>query len=167
MEVLKMALVHEFILVSKENHNPFDFSTIKRNDSGKIIINASKLVDVVEMSDELVSYLMDFFNWIPSSGESNVNQSYGLNYHGITCILNENRLLFGKIFGLLTDLYSLAPETFKLKGEFCWEKDNTDTGRYEFITLNRKDVVGVLKRMAAWSGEMEKDHSLYIVHMGV
>ncbi len=162
-----MALVHEFILVSKEAHARFDFSTTIRNDSGKIIVEDSKLVDVLEINDELVTYLMDFFNWIPTSCGLNVEKSSGLNYHGITYIFNENRLIFGKIFRLLSDLFSVAPETFKLKGDFCWEEGNKDSGAYEFITLNKEDVVNILKKMAIWSELMEKNHNLYVVHMGI
>ena len=91
----------------------------------------------------------------------------GLNYHGITCISNDNGLLFGKIFGALADLFSVAPETFKLKGDFCWEEGNVDSGTYEFITLEKEDVVSILGKMTLWGEMMQKNHNLYVVHMGI
>lgn len=83
----------------------------------------------------------------------------GLNYHGITYISNENRLLFGKIFGALANLFSVAPETFKLRGEFYWEEGNTDTDKYEGVNM--------LKKMGKWGKDMEKNKDLYVVHMGI
>lgn len=162
-----MALMHEFLLVSKKDHNSFNISAIIRNDSGKIIIKESNLIDVVEIDDELISYLFDFFNWIPTSYHKKSDKSFGLNYYGMTYIPNNSNLYLKKIFGALEDLFSIAPETFELKGSFCWKGDSEDLGTYEYNTFIKQEVMGVLKKMISWSEYMITDHNLYIVHMGI
>jgi len=162
-----MALIHEMILVSKQNFEDFDFSKLKRNQLGKIIVDDSKIIDLLEVTDDLINYLADFLNWIPTSIDLNKKNSFGLNYHGVTYILNEDSELIGKLFNSLVNLFSIPQKKIKLTGEFCWQDENLGSGEYEVIVLDKEDTINIFKKVASWAKKMEDDCNLYIVHMGV
>jgi hypothetical protein len=61
-----MALIHDFLLVSKAHIEPCDYDKLKRDNNGKLIVEAPAIVDFYEIHDSLILYLSDFINWIPS-----------------------------------------------------------------------------------------------------
>lgn len=101
-----MNLTHEFFLISSD----FEF-----NDRYEWYrTNRYKWEEQVELSDDIIQYMMDFLAWVPSYNPETKEYGNGLNYYGVTVIhklgaekpirvfdkllklINEEEILFGE-----------------------------------------------------------------------
>ncbi|MED1946283.1 MULTISPECIES: hypothetical protein [Brevibacillus] len=139
-----MGLTHEFYLVRSENENePFE---------------------TVVLSDNLVLYIWDSLRWIPSFNPSTQENQTGLNYHGITIIRHEGANLLKDICLNWSRLFSLAPSTFRLTGDFVM--DENGNGAYEKWNCTRDELTKTLSALAAIA-ERAFHENYNIVHHGI
>ncbi|MGG4442311.1 coproporphyrinogen III oxidase [Brevibacillus fortis] len=122
-----MGLTHEFFLVRSESDD--------------------EPVEQVVLSDNLVLYIQDSLRWIPSFNPSTQEDYFGLNYHGITLIRHEGANLLKDICLSWSRLFSLAPSTFQLTGDFV--SDDNGNGYYEKLNCTRDDLTKSLLTLAA------------------
>jgi hypothetical protein len=73
-----MSLTHEFFLVNSEFElkDRYEWYRTNRYTWG----------DKAVLSDDIILYMMDFLNWIPSYNPETKENGNGLNYHGLTVI---------------------------------------------------------------------------------
>lgn len=153
-----MALIHEFLLASKDISN----LEITRNANGKINKKKSKIIDMVEVHDDIIQYIFDSLRWIPNSGGSSRDSEYGLYYHGYTNIESNGAAIMRRVFSAWADLFSNAPDQFTIKGTYSIDED-----KFIRITVDRENVVKVLRKVSNFAELVEKDNNLYIMHCGI
>ncbi|GAB1529872.1 coproporphyrinogen III oxidase [Brevibacillus formosus] len=140
----KMGLTHEFYLVRSElEHEP---------------------VETVVLSDNLVLYIWDSLRWIPSFNPSTQENHTGLNYHCITIIRHEGANLLKDICFNWSRLFSLAPSTIQLTGDFVM--DANGNGAYKKWNCTRDDLTKTLSALAAIA-ERAFHENYSIVHHGI
>ena len=161
-----MALIHEFLLVSKQYIEPHEYDKIKR-DNGKLIIEAPAIVDYFEIHDSLILYLSDFINWVPSTNISTNEVMTGLAYYGETGFLDEDSRMLCSLFSSLANLFLLAPEKITLTGSFYWYNDDVKKGQYEKLSYDKKKLINSFEKAASWSDLLAADRDLYIMHLGI
>lgn len=153
-----MALIHEFLLVSKD----FDKFEIIRDDQGKIDKRKSNIIDIAEVHDDIIQYIFDSLRWIPNAGGSSDDIECGLYYHGYTIIDFNGATVMKKVFSSWADLFSNAPGKFTVRGSFSIDED-----KYTRINVDRTNVLKVLRKVSYFSELVEKDNNLYIMHCGI
>src|SRR5690348_15303189 len=72
--------------------------------------------EAVRLDDDLVVYMLDTLNWIPTINPSNPTQwkGWGLNYYGPTVISKVGAPKAARIFGLWADLLDEGPDEYSL-----------------------------------------------------
>lgn len=130
-----MALTHEFFLARSESEN--------------------ESVEKIVLSDNLVLYIWDSLRWIPSYNPSTQESHVGLNYHGITFIRHEGANLLKDICLSWSRLFSLAPSTFQLTGDFVM--DEKGNGDYEKWNCTRN----TLSTLAAIADRASRENYTY------
>jgi hypothetical protein len=164
-----MALTHEFILIPEDTDPLFYLQKLHWNESGDVSINEdSDIYGLVKISDDVILYIMDSLNWIPTFNPSTRKKGYGLNYYGITVIKymedHDGATVAQNIFNSWAELFSHAPETITLKGEFMWEEDGH--GEYEKISINRDEIVASLRTLASFAEQAIRDNK-QVLHCGI
>ncbi|WP_429842752.1 coproporphyrinogen III oxidase [Brevibacillus sp. FIR094] len=139
-----MGLTHEFFLLRSESDD--------------------EPVEQVVLSDNLVLYIWDSFRWIPAFNPSTKENHVGLNYHGITLIRHEGANLLKDICLSWSSLFSLAPSTLQLTGDFVM--DENGNGRYEKLNFTRDDLTKPLTTLAAIADRAFLENYI-IVHHGI
>ncbi|WP_330502631.1 hypothetical protein V2I71_12445 [Peribacillus frigoritolerans] len=129
-----MSLDHEFYLISKSTDIKEFWMHREKNNS---------VIDSVVIQDDMVQYIMDSLEWIPSKNPSlNGNPiDRGINYHGVTLFDKRSSETLISIFSSWKSLIKHAPDQFELTGEFVYgEADNRD-GDYKKLVFNRDEVM--------------------------
>jgi hypothetical protein len=159
-----VGLVHEFLLVPKNKLDSF-YDDYVWDESG---FNAEKsgVTDYIEVDDDLIQYVMDSLNWIPSYNPSKTESGFGLNYYGITLIRQDGALVAKNIFNSWADLFSHGPDVLELRGSFSWEDDNLESGSYETLKFARNDLVGIFRKLALYAEEVLIGE-LNLLHLGL
>ncbi|MDH4423903.1 coproporphyrinogen III oxidase [Bacillus cereus] len=122
--------------------------------------------ECVVLSDELIVYLLDVIHWIPVYYPAKRAEGFGIHYYGITKIEQKGAVVAEQLFSLLISMFSLAPETIELTGQFQWENENDTAGKYEKYVFNRdtlcleiESFIRLLRRVKNAEG--------YILHYGI
>ncbi|GAB6442268.1 MULTISPECIES: coproporphyrinogen III oxidase [Bacillus] len=89
------------------------------------------------MSDEIIVYLLDFIHWIPVYYPAKRAEGFGIHYNGITKIGQQGAVIAEQLFCSLISMFSLAPETIELTGQFQWGNDKNTDGEYERYVFDR------------------------------
>lgn len=160
-----MALQHEFVFVSNEKGelNSEDFSWHDRQFFYK---DGSVVEDCVILSDEIVLYVSDFLQWIPTYDPFRKEKRFGLHYYGITKIENEGAEIAIDLFRSLANLFSLGPEKIELTGSFQWTVDCDTDGEYEQLIFNRDILCADLKSLVKLLHKVKEGEG-YLLHFGV
>ncbi|PEA53611.1 coproporphyrinogen III oxidase [Bacillus pseudomycoides] len=161
-----MALQHEFVFVSneKEELSSKDLDWIEKSFCYK---KRALAEDCVILSDEIVVYLLDFFNWLPTHIPPKKETGFGLHYYGITKIEKEGADIAVNLFRSLIHLFSLAPETIELTGSFQWTFGTEDTnGKYEKLFFNRDILCAQLQSLVMLFHKVKCEEG-YILHFGI
>lgn len=157
-----MALVHKFKLVLKTEENDFYKEKTNRNIQTNVLSNGEQ----IELSDNIILYILDSLNWVPTYSSLDSGMKYGLNYHGMTYITQEGASIMKKIIKSWASLFSNAPEFFEITGLYTWE-DNAEQGKYEKISIKRDEIVDVFTKLAHYAEQVENDDTLCIFHAGI
>ncbi len=159
--------IHEFLLVSKLFIEPFEYEKIKRN-KGKLVVEAPAIVDYYEIHDSLILYLSDFIRWIPSTNIPTNEEILGLSYYGVTGFSNENARMLCSLFSRLKNLFLLAPEKMTLTGSYYWyNDDDVKSGQYEKLRFDKRKLINLFEKAAAWNELLTANNDLYIMHFGI
>lgn len=140
-----MALNHQFIIVDKDSR----------------INYIEDWMDKIEISDNLILYIKDSFEWIETTGIRASSKKTGLDYYGYTIIKTEGIEKLHKILVCWRSLFEKAPEEFILTGNFMPE-ENT----YERNCYIRKEVIKQLKELEVMCNEALTKEA-YILHNGI
>ena len=123
----------------------------------------------VKLDDDLVLYMLDALNWIPSSNPSNPGEwcGYGLNYFGPTVIDKRGAEKAAQVFRLWAALFEAGPEQLELTGSFEWiEGGRPAEGRYATFTEVRETVVESLRNIAALADKAATG-PIVLLHLGI
>jgi len=125
--------------------------------------------NALRVDDDLVVYIQDTLNWIPTINPANPVEwgGYGLNYYGPTVINKAGAAKMARIFHLWAALLQEGPKDVKLRGGYEWTEGETSSGgRYAVITAPRDSVVKTFRAIAALA-EQAASGKFYVLHLGV
>jgi hypothetical protein len=148
---------HDFLLLPEKDEHYSDYMRYI-NDPNALTVD-----------DDLVVYVQDTLNWIPTINPANpaVWGGYGLNYYGPTVINKAGAAKMARIFNLWAALLQEGPEEVKLRGGYEWTEEETSSGgRYAIVTAPRDSVVKTFRAIAA-IGEQAASGKFYVLHLGV
>jgi hypothetical protein len=159
-------MIHEFFLIKEAN----DYQQYA--DPDYLNRHIRKQSSVVKIHDDLVLYMWDTLQWIPSliPAENQTIHTYGLNYYGITIINKEGSGIFYHVMESWANLFSKAPIEFKLTGSWVQDIDDqgleSTEGYYQKIDVPRDTLVNRLKTLVAYATEVSRG-DYFILHWGI
>ncbi|MFD3156331.1 hypothetical protein ACFIJ5_05645 [Haloimpatiens sp. FM7330] len=158
-----MAMIHEFILVPKYNEWDWSYDNVVRDSCGEIDMLKSGIKDFVEIHDDIIIYINDTLNWIPSKNPAfeDMPKGFGLNHYGITLFDKESAPIIKNIFSGWIKIFSQAPSKFKLTGEY-----ELGSETYEKIQLERNKVIDSFEKMFLLANKLENEN-YYLIHLGI
>lgn len=154
-----MSLEHEFCLVPKT------VNYFERIMSGE---KDSDTIGSVAIPDDLIQYILDSLNWIPSKNpaKSMTREEKGINYHGITLFDQTSAAVMKNVFAAWHTLFTNSPEKLELTGEFLVSSRKNILGEYERLVFNRNDVLDLLERLLSMIDRLEEEN-LFLYHLGI
>ena len=152
-----MGLEHRFYLMC-ETIGINDIWTLREN---------NRVIDNVVIHDDIVQYISDSLEWIPSKNpaEKGNPNGQGINYYGVTLFDEQSSKSLKAIFTSWRDLFENAPNTFGITGNFVCG-DNEQDGEYEIINIKRDEVVNQLGKIISMSEHLAKGN-YYLYHLGI
>ena len=146
-----MSLEHEFCLVP--NTVNF-FELIMRGEESSDIISS------IAIPDDLIQYIMDSLNWIPSKNpaKSMTREEKGINYHGITLFDQTSAAVMKRVFVAWHSLFINSPEELKLTGDFMSENEGA--------VFNKDNILKLLERLISMIERLEEGN-LHLYHLGI
>jgi hypothetical protein len=150
-------LNHDFFLLSKTE---YPFASYMR------FINDPR---AVQLHDDLVGYMYDTLEWIPSFNAAKGEPSTGLCRWGPTVIRTDGAFQAVQIFFSWADLFSVSPKLLRLTGGWSWTEGQPDSGgKDERLEFDRQETVGTLRRLAVHAKRAAAvDSDFYILHLGI
>ncbi|UPM55458.1 hypothetical protein [Gottfriedia acidiceleris] len=152
-----MGLEHEFYLVP----DTVDVQEFWR------LRDYNNVIDGVIIHDDMIQYIMDSLDWIPSINPStshNKNRR-GINYYGITLFEQQSSELIIAIFTSWRNLFINGPKVLKLRGNFVFG-ENDEGGEYEKLIINRYELLIKIEKMISMAEKLSKGN-LYLYHLGI
>lgn len=162
-----MGLQHNFLLLDCDGDGEWELSRFYHDPRA------------VHLHDDLVRYMGDTLEWIPTVNPARQEPHRGLCMWGPTLIVVEGAEVAERVFGLWAELFAVGPPVLTLTGNYSWvEPDDDPTqstvrftqleGGYDRLEFDRDEVVGVLRQVAAWCGQVRLGGGrLYLNHFGV
>jgi len=135
--------------------------------------------NAVRIHDDILRYMADTLNWIPTWNPSMKRPWKGLCWYGPTVIQKTGAPLAAKILGSWADLFSSGPAVLRLTGDFAFQVENNPakdgfecivpgSGEHERLVLSRNRVVTSLRTIVSYAERVqEAAGALYILHMGI
>jgi len=161
-----MALIHEFILVPKSDYTHDYYLKIERNNYGEIDVHKTGILELVIFPDELILYINDSLQWIPTINPATSKKGFGLNYCGVTTIDKDGSSIAESVFLSWANLFSNAPNDLKLTGSWTWSGTNENVGEYEKLVYEKDAIVSCFSKLASYCN-MVTTRLYYIVHLGI
>ncbi|MFJ7994838.1 hypothetical protein ACIQY5_22210 [Peribacillus frigoritolerans] len=154
-----MSLDHEFYLISKTTDIKNFWMYRERNNS---------VIDSVVIQDDLIQYIIDSLEWIPSKNPSlqGTPSGHGINYHGVTLFDNHSSETLISIFSSWKSLIKNAPDKFELTGEFVYGDADNQEGDYKKLVFNRDEVITQFEKIILMSEALTKGE-FYLYHCGI
>lgn len=123
----------------------------------------------IHLHDNLVRYMLDTLNWIPTHNPATNDPCSGLNLWGPTLIERNGAVVGEKVFRAWSRLLESGPSTLELTGSYLWlDEESKESGHYERLQFSRDDIVPVLDTLAGYCAEVQMANGrLYIYHGGV
>ncbi|WP_168124045.1 coagulation factor 5/8 type-like protein [Paenibacillus sp. HB172176] len=155
-----MSLNHEFFLL------PNDFQISDRIDW--YYHNRNTWKNKVEIPDDIILYIFDILNWIPTFNPESKVAGHGLNYYGVTFIHKEGVEKLLKILGKWCELILEAPDIINFKGPTVWrEEENGDTFWEETrIKIAKRVYLNEIEGLMKFA-EQALINEQYIMHYGI
>lgn len=116
----------------------------------------------ITINDSLVQYMLDSFRWISTHWNKTAADNNGLNYHGVTFVINQSDILQMKnIITSWKNLFELASDNFILHTEY-----DVEARRFIETNMEKKAVVSELDNLIVLCGKALKEEKI-IVHFGI
>lgn len=86
------------------------------------------MIDYVTIHDDIIQYILDSLEWIPSKNPAKKGSpmGQGINYYGVTLLDEQSSRSLINVFTAWRDLFKNAPETFELTGNFIYSDNGND-----------------------------------------
>lgn len=149
-----MGLEHEFLLVQE----PLETTEVW------LLRENVKVIDEVLIHDDLIQYISDSLEWIPSKNPTKKGNppGQGINYFGVTLFDQPSAVSLTGIFTAWKNLFEHAPSTFVLTEGLIYAREE----EYERIPFNRDEVVRQFEKMISMADLLATGrYSLY--HLGI
>lgn len=148
---------HDFFVLSQIEH-PFTSYMHFINDPAAI-----------QLHDNLVGYMYDTLDWIPTINPAKGEPSTGLCRWGPTIIHTNGASKAFQVFSSWASLFSAGPRQLRLTGEWSSAVGRSEHEcKYEPLEFGRKESVGAIRRLAAAAERVAaSDGDLYILHLGI
>lgn len=156
-----MGLEHEFFLVTYDEYEEIGYDGYYSSNKD--------LSNVVLIHDDIVQYIQDTLNWIPSINPAmNYEKGFGLNNYGITLFDKEGAEVILKLAKAWADLFSSEPPILKLTGDYCFTASDTymPEGSYEITEISRDELVESFRKLQLFSERVISSKYL-ILHYGI
>lgn len=162
-----MGLNHDFLLLDRDRDGEWELLKCIHNDPRAI-----------HLHDDFVRYMQDTLAWIPTFNPARREAHRGLCMWGPTLIEAEGAAIAEQVFGGWAGLLAVGPSRLELTGGFSWAADEDAPpagervtqleGGYDRLEFDRDEVVGVLRQLAGWCGQVRTSPGkLYVYHYGV
>lgn len=160
-----MSLNHHFGIVRADISNYFQWKAWEPLSFEQMV---SLIAAPVRLHDDIVRYILDSLNWIPSYNPSKRERHTGLNLYGITLISSEGAHRTAQIFRAWGALFSMGPEELDLTGGWTCLERPKEEGRYQTIRSNRDSLVKSLQSISMQCDETAvSEHKAFVLHLGI
>ncbi|UOY93335.1 hypothetical protein MUG87_04195 [Ectobacillus sp. JY-23] len=151
-----MGLQHEFFLVP-DTVDAYCFSIERQVEAA---------IDVVYIHDDLIVYMWDTLQWIPSKTprKTGIEEGLGLNRWGITVLDDESVEKISNILQAWRMLFKMSPHQLTLTGGLMWTEN--ELVEYEQLKFQREEVLEQLDKLIVFTKQVQ-NKSYYICHWGV
>ena len=148
---------HDFLLLSRAEHSFSDYMNF---------INDPRAIQV---EDDVLRYLADTLQWIPTYNPAKNESHRGLCFWGPTVIHTEGAPAAAAIFGAWATLFGCGPRNLILTGDWTTvEGQPPNEGEFEKLHVDRDDLVGRLRWIADYAKQIvETNGDFFILHLGV
>lgn len=124
--------------------------------------------DCVSIHDDIIRYIYDSLRWVASCNYGNANQrQYGLCLYGQTVFYPDQITHFKQVMQAWYQLFTNAPSTITLTGDWTWQDDAADSGDYETLSLQKDWILADFSKLITLCECVERDHQLCLVHHGI
>lgn len=162
--------IHKFVLVTSNNRSlvydkEFYFSlldaiSLKNN----TIIENCNILGIVNLDDDIFSYFKETFLWVIGIN-NNTPISLAENRWGVTVLDTQCQLIFSEVVAGFIKIFSVAPESILIFGDFIFNDDMTD-GDYEKIYISKQDIVNTLNILKSFIDKLSAE-GYYLIHLGI
>jgi hypothetical protein len=130
--------------------------------------NRESWKEKVGISDDLILYMIDTLEWIPSFNPVTKENGKGLVYHGVTIINRESSSQLKAIIESWVNLFSQGPDLINLCGQTVGKEDERGEVYFEVerIKMSKKDIMQVLNELIKLSSRTI-DGEYLIMHVGI
>jgi len=148
---------HDFLMLSRTEHRFSDYRQFIHDPRA------------VRLADDLLHYIADTLEWIPTHNPAKNESHRGLCFYGPTVIHTEGASAAAEIFGAWSTLFACGPKNCKLTGGWTMiENDPPNEGEYEKLNFDRDDLVRKLRQIADYAKHVvDTDGDCFILHLGV
>ncbi len=118
------------------------------------------------VDDELIRYIADTINWIPTFNPDRKEHITGLCYWGGNRIIDNNGAdkLSDVLKGSIS-IFSTANDNVELKGALITDEDEV-YGEYELIRYKKYELIEILSMLLSLVERVQKEEKI-LLHMGV
>ncbi|MGK4001159.1 hypothetical protein WMF31_00940 [Sorangium sp. So ce1036] len=149
-------LEHDFFLLDRAEHPIAEY----RDFAGR--------PGEIQIHDDLLRYIIDTLEWIPSLNPARKRRGSGLNLYGPMVITNVGAATTRRIFQSWVRLFSCSPPVLRLYGPWSEVVGKAGTGRRLTRRYRRDDVISRLRSLVLLCRRIERGGSkLYLLHMGI
>ena len=121
----------------------------------------------VRLHDDVMFYIWDTLNWIPTFNPSTGAQQMGLNLQGVTVIDRSGATKAATLFRLWAALFAEGPEPLVLTGSFEYiEGQDPAQGHLQRLIFDRALIVRAFQRLAEYADRVSTG-GFYILHLGI
>jgi hypothetical protein len=167
-----MGLEHHFLYINPDKYSDDIWEKIHYHPLRLENELVSEL-DYVDIHDDFIIYFYDFLNWIEMYNPAKKEKTYGLCYHGVTLIKNENLKKLAKMIDSIISLFENSPKNIELTGSYeCFVKDIIDgqeiltDGKYKTIKINKNKFMGKIIKLENLIEKAINENG-YILHHGI
>jgi len=153
-----MSLLHDFSLVRAAEHPLQNYRAFLG------------VPGTVQVHDNLLSYLWDTLQWIPTFNPPSLKTFAGLDRWGVTVIGHEGAAVSAAIFATWSNLFALGPDQLTLRGNWQFPENDDDAGdgQYARLHFDRAATVDALRRLSSLLDEVARSNAeLYVLHIGI